>query len=74
MGSVRLRLSQLEPVPVKTLFRSTIHLRSEMVLDVAAGVDWTAIVACMMAVQQVGVLLLPPPLPPTPTPTPTIAA
>ncbi|KAL4420755.1 hypothetical protein ABPG75_010411 [Micractinium tetrahymenae] len=27
---------------------------SEMVLDVAPGVDWTMVLACMMAVQQVG--------------------
>ncbi|EFN58545.1 expressed protein [Chlorella variabilis] len=27
---------------------------SEMAVDVAAGVDWTAILACIMAIQQVG--------------------
>lgn len=27
---------------------------SEMIIDVAPGVDWTAVLACMMAVQQVG--------------------
>lgn len=26
---------------------------SEMAVDVAAGVDWTAILACIMAIQQV---------------------
>ncbi|PSC74436.1 domain precursor [Micractinium conductrix] len=36
------------------ILNATLGAGSEMVLDVAAGVDWTAIVACMMAVQQVG--------------------
>lgn len=29
---------------------------SEMVVDVAPGVDWTAMVAILMAVQQVGLV------------------
>jgi hypothetical protein len=29
---------------------------SEMIIDVAPGVDWTAILACMMAIQQARVL------------------
>lgn len=62
MLSQQLRADRLAPVvctrcPKKqamfVLMQAALGSGSEMVMDVAPGVDWTAMVAILMAVQQV---------------------